>query len=123
VHDILSQVQEGKTKNIPTQLHRYQHAPAYFGVLQSVLEVSPDDILGGVGDDALADTAIEIEKIIEKRKIRDWVANRDIQKAMMNDVEDALYSLKEQHNVPLTTTEIDLILEQVLEVAKRRDRL
>jgi type I restriction enzyme, R subunit len=123
VHDILSQVQEGKTKNIPTQLHRYQHAPAYFGVLQSVLEVSPEDILSGVGDDALADTAIEIEKIIEKRKIRDWVANRDIQKAMMNDVEDALYSLKEQHNVPLTTTEIDLILEQVLEVAKRRDRL
>jgi hypothetical protein len=42
---------------------------------------------------------------------------------MMNDIEDVLYTLKEQQNVILTTTEIDLVLEQVLEVAKRRDRL
>ena len=50
-------------------------------------------------------------------------SNRDIQKAMMNDIEDALYTLKEQQNIALTTTEIDLVLEQVLEVARRRDRL
>jgi type I restriction enzyme, R subunit len=123
VHDILSQVQEGKTKNIPAQLHRYQHAPAYFGVLQSILEVSSDDLLNAIPEDVLADTAIEIEKIIERRKIRDWVSNRDIQKAMMNDIEDALYTLKDQQNIALTTTEIDLVLEQVLEVARRRDRL
>ncbi len=87
------------------------------------MEASPNDTLSATPDDALADTAIEIEKIIEKRKIRDWVSNRDIQKAMMNDIEDTLYAFKAQQNIPLTTTEIDLILEQVLEVARRRDRL
>jgi len=122
MRDILEQVQQGTARNIPARLHRYQHASAYFGVLQSVLETSSVG-LSAIPEDVLADMAIEIEKIIEKRKIRDWVANRDIQKAMMNDIEDYLYAIKVQYDLPLTGVEMDLILEQLLEVAKQRNRL
>jgi type I restriction enzyme R subunit len=122
VHDILEQVQQGRAKNIPARLHRYQHAPAYFGVLQSVLEASSDG-LSAIPEDILADMAIEIEKVIEQRKIRDWVANKDVHKAMMNDMEDYLYAIKAQHALSLTAVEMDLILEQVLEVAKQRNHL
>ena len=122
VRDILEQVQQGTARNIPARLHRYQHASAYFGVLQSVLEASSGG-LSAIPEDVLADMAIEIEKIIEKRKIRDWVANRDIQKAMMNDIEDYLYAIKAQYALSLTAVEMDLILEQILEVAKQRNHL
>jgi len=122
MRDILEQVQQGTARNIPARLHRYQHASPYFGVLQSVLEASSVG-LSAIPEDVLADMAIEIEKVIEKRKIRDWVANRDIHKAMMNDIEDYLYAIKVQYDLPLTGVEMDLILEQLLEVAKQRNRL
>ena len=123
MRDMLGQVQQGKIRNIPERLHRYKHASAYFGVLQSILEATSDDQTNIVSEDALADMAIEIENAIEKRKIRDWINNRDIQKAMMNDIEDYLYNLKAHHKLPLTGVDMDLLLEQVLEVAKQRDRL
>jgi len=123
MQDILGQVQQETTRDIPARLHRYQHAQAYFGVLRSILEISPGDLTNVISEDVQADMAIEIEAIIERRKIRDWVTNRDIQKAMMNDIEDYLYAIKAQYDLPLTEVEMDLVLEQVLEVAKQRDRL
>ncbi len=123
MHDILKQVQEGTARNIPERLHHYKHAQAYFGVLYSILDTIPGDRKEVISEDLLADMAIEIEKAIEKRKIRDWTRNRDIQKAMMNDIEDYLYAIKAQHSLPMTAVEMDLVLEQVLEVAKRRDQL
>ncbi len=123
MRDILDQVQQGTARNIPARLHRYQHAQAYFGVLQNVLETSPGGLANGIAEDVQADMAIEIEKLIEGRKIRDWVTNRDTQNAMMNDIEDYLYTIKTQYGLPLAEVELDLLLEQVLEVAKQRDRL
>jgi type I restriction enzyme R subunit len=123
MQDILGQVQQGIARDIPARLHRYQHAQAYFGVLRSILEISPGDLTNVISEDVLADMAIVIEKLIEGRKIRDWITNRDIQKVMMNDIEDYLYAIKAQYNLPLTEVEMDLVLEQVLEVAKQRDRL
>ncbi len=115
MRDILEQVQQGTARNIPARLHRYQHAQAYFGVLQNVLEASPGGLANGIAEDVLADMAIEIEKLIEGRKIRDWVTNRDSQNAMMNDIEDYLYTIKAQYGLPLAEVELDLLLEQVLE--------
>ena len=123
MRDILGQVQQGTARNIPARLHRYQHAQAYFGVLQGILEASSDGPTDGISEDILADMAIEIEKVIEGRKIRDWITNRDIQKVMMNDIEDYLYAIKAQYGLPLTEVEMDLVLERVLEVAKQRERL
>jgi hypothetical protein len=74
-------------------------------------------------EEVLADIALEMERLIEKRKIRDWITNRDIHKAMMTDIEDYLYTLEDQQGWALTSVEMDLLLEQLLEVAKRRDRM
>ena len=123
MRDILRQTQQGSDSMIPARLHHYQHAQAYFGVLQSILGSSLDGLVDVIPEELLADMAIEIEKVIEKRKIRDWINNRDIHKAMMNDIEDYLYTIKAQYGLPVTGVEMDLVLEQVLEVAKQRDRL
>jgi hypothetical protein len=103
MQDILGQVQQGIARDIPARLYRYQHAQAYFGVLRSILEMSPGDLTNLISENVQADMAIEIEEIIERRKIRDWVTNHDIQKAMMNDIEDYLYAIKAQYDLPLRT--------------------
>ena len=122
MRDILRQTQQGSDSMIPARLHHYQHAQAYFGVLQSILGSSLDGLIDVIPEELLADMAIEIEKVIEKRKIRDWINNRDIHKSIMNDIEDYLYTIKAQYGLSVTGVEMDLVLEQVLEVAKQRDR-
>jgi hypothetical protein len=42
---------------------------------------------------------------------------------MMNDIEDYLYAVKELHGIPLTASDLDLILDRVVQLARRRDRL
>jgi type I restriction enzyme, R subunit len=123
VREVLEQLQQGRTNIMPPILHRYQHAPAYFGILQTLLETNIDGLRTFVAAEVLAEMAIEMEKIIEARKIRDWVTNSDVQRAMMNAIEDYLYEMKAQQGLSLTSVELDLILAQVIEVAKQRDRL
>lgn len=122
-HEILEQVQQGTDTSIPTRLYHYQHARAFYGVLQGVLGASVGGLEDLAPEELLADMAIEIERLIEARKIRDWVGNPDIHKAMMNDIEDYLYQMKAKYNLSVSVVEMDLVLEQVLEVAKQRDRL
>jgi type I restriction enzyme R subunit len=116
---ILAQVQQGTDRAIPAKLQRYRDARAYYVVSRQELGIAESS---SVSDEDVADMAIDIERLIDERKIRDWVRNRDIQKAMMNDIEDYLYS----RTVPesrLSSTVLDRILDQVLEIAKQRDRL
>jgi type I restriction enzyme R subunit len=78
----------------------------------------------GMGaDDLSADMAIRLEEIIERHKIRDWVRNDDVKALMTNDIEDYLFSVKGRYELPLTLTEIDHILEQVIHIAIQRDHL
>src|SRR5450755_1836805 len=123
MRDMLKQAQQGSDRSTPARLHHRQHAPAYFGVLQTLLEPSLKSLAGVAPDELLTDMAIRIEKIIEQRKIRDWTTNRDIHKGMMNDIEDYLYPLQAHHHFSVASVEMDLLLEQLLEVAKQRDRL
>lgn len=118
---ILAQVQQGTDRTIPAKLQRYKDARAYYGVLQQELGVGADRP-SAVGDEQLADMAIAIEGLIEHRKIRDWVRNRDIHKAMMNDIEDYLYSIPALVPQLRSGTVLDQVLEQVLEIGKQRDR-
>lgn len=118
---ILAQVQQGTDRTTPTQLQRYHDAPAYYGVLQQELGTGADRP-AAVGDTELADMAIAIEQLIEARKIRDWTRNRDIQKAMMNDIEDYLYSVTELRSQLNDGAVLDRVLEQLVDIAKQRDQ-
>ena len=123
IQSILENVQQGTGNAIPERLHRYQHAQAYYGILQTLAGPASEKLETIEPETFLADMAIRIEELIEQHKIRDWVMNRDIHKDMMNDIEDYLYTIKDQYGLSLSSVEMDLLLEQVLEVAKQRDRL
>ncbi len=61
------------------------------------------------------------KKVLDARKIRDWTDNRDVENAMMNDLDDLMFAVKGRYDLPLTGEDIDEILEVIIRVAKRRE--
>lgn len=104
----------GRRADLPSQLNNYVDAPAYFGVLRETLE---DDRLP---EDYLAEIAIQVEVLIEQHKIRDWVNNPDVQNQMKNKIEDYLYEVEEKKGILLSNVELDEIIEQVIDIARKR---
>ncbi len=119
----VADMRTGQDETTLVQLRRYKHAPAYFGVIREPLSqyTPPND--GVSRDELLAEMAIKLEEIIERKKVRDWVNNLDVQNQMKLEMEDYLYSLKNLYQMPLTFGDIDLILDSVVEVARQRDQL
>jgi type I restriction enzyme R subunit len=123
MQDALAQIQQGSSSDVPAQLNRYQHARAYYGIIREAASTYRADSQAATSSDLLADAAIAIEQMIETHKIRDWTRNHDVQKAMMNALEDMLYERAAQLGLHLTSTEMDTLLEQLIEVARQRERL
>lgn len=114
---VLDRLRAGHDGGLPPQLNRYQHAPAYYGILRTSLNDN------NPGDDPVADLAIEIEAIIEAHKVTDWTTNLDVQKRIKQQLDDMLYDLESQYAVAFSAEESDMLIEHVLEVAKARDKL
>ena len=66
----------------------------------------------------LANAGIDLSNILQRLVIRDWKRNEDIQKQMKNDVEDYLLEKRKDFGVELSFTQLDLILDKVLMVAR-----
>jgi len=113
----LGEMRSGKTADLPSQLHRFQDAPAYFGVIKEPLATYHID------QNYAADIAIQLEALIEVRKVRDWVGNPDVENRIRDDIEDYLYELKAELDIPLSGADMDEIMDMVLDVARHRDRI
>ncbi len=111
------ELRSGKGSDIPEKLYRYQDASAFFGVIKEPLAAYT------ISENQLADIAIQLEALIEARKVRDWVGNLDVENRIRNDIEDYLYQLKHEADIPLTSTDMDEIMDTVIDVAGNRDRL
>ncbi|MCA9883445.1 MAG: type I restriction endonuclease subunit R, partial [Anaerolineae bacterium] len=114
---LLHQIRSGHTSGLPQKLTRYQHAPAYYGILQVALNEY------GLDADRLADFAIQSEKIIESYRITDWVSNLDVQNRIKRALDEMIYELEQQLGDPLPPEAVKMLIEQILEVAKARDKL
>jgi type I restriction enzyme R subunit len=123
MQDALAQIQQGSSSDVPAQLNRYQHARAYYGIIREAASTYRADSQAATSSDLLADAAIAIEQMIETHKIRDWTRNHDVHKAMMNALEDMLYERAAHLGLHLSGTEMDTLLEQLIEVARQRERL
>ena len=66
-----------------------------------------------------ADVAVEIEELIAKRKIRDWVQTEDVIKGMQNDIDDFLFELRDAQKMPMTTEDMDAIISRCLAIARK----
>jgi type I restriction enzyme R subunit len=113
----LAQLLSGRDSSQPEQLYAYRDAPAYYGVLREPLTSF------GVENERIAAVAIRQEEIIEAHKVTDWTTNLDVQKRIKRGLDDCLYELEQAVGKPFDLVQVDLMIDQVLEVAKARDGL
>lgn len=109
---------EGSFNGIPEQLQGNPEARAFYGIVKDVLtEAYPESNLTKVNEQ-LAQAGIDLSNIIQRLVIRDWTRNEDIQKQMKNDVEDYLLDHRKEFGVELSFTQLDIILDKVMGVAR-----
>lgn len=63
--------------------------------------------------------SLDLEGIIAKRKIRDWMHNEDVINKIQIDIDDYLYDIRNSGKVNLTTRDMDTIMERCISVARR----
>jgi len=112
--NIMESVVNRKDEDAPKKLKDRDVAKAFYGIAYEVVGKSDSD---GRLKDISADIGIGIDDIILKHKVIDWHLKQDIKNAMLNEMEDYLADHPE---LDLSYDDIDLIMERVLNVAKRR---
>jgi type I restriction enzyme, R subunit len=124
VTDAMNRVRNREDDVTPPELRRAKHAAAYFGLIRDTgshyyTETELDRLMS-----IASEMALKIEQIIDKHKIRDWVRNTDIQNRMKAEIEDYLFDeVQASHNVKIETAMLDEMLDNLIELARRRDAL
>ena len=112
--ELQQQETEGYRQDVPQSLRKLRDAPAYYGVLNETISD------GRLPEDTLADMAARVESLIESNKIRDWDNNPDILNKMRNAIEDYLYEIEDAQEIKFENVELDEIIEQVIDIARKR---
>ncbi|MAI62040.1 MAG: restriction endonuclease subunit R [Micavibrio sp. TMED27] len=118
VKNALDEMKKQGTSSLPVSLAGYEDAKAYYGVILDYLPLSSPT---KAKEDIAADIAIRVEELINTHKIRDWVHKIDIQNAMINSIEEYLFSMKGRYDLSFSLGELDQALEFLINTAKRRE--
>ena len=117
VINIMEAVLNRTGDNVPERLNGHEVAKAYYGIVKETIQPSDSE---ANRSEAYAKVALEVEKIIERNRIVNWVDNNDVQNRMRIEIEVMLFDWKEREGVDLTFDEIDQILDQTINVARVR---
>jgi type I restriction enzyme R subunit len=118
VRDISDKVVNRSGDDLPARLAHEEVAKAFFGEIREVFEKYTDG--GFDSSERSADAALAIDQIVLERRCVDWTHNADVQNRMKTDIEDYLFSLKDEHGIPLTLEDIDQILDHCIDIARVR---
>lgn len=105
-----------KMEEVPARLRNNDDAIAFFGILQPYLKTAEKQ------DSSIsAQAALDILAIIQRnRKVHYW-DDQDAQKKTIDEIDDYLYDhLKLALNMPLSTAEMDEIIEKCMKLAQHR---
>lgn len=109
---------EGSFSDVPGNLKGNPEARAFYGIVKEVLNKELTENTSDELDSKLAQAGIDLSEIIQRLVIRDWKRNDDVQKQMKNDIEDYLLDQRKDFGVELSFTQLDIILDEVLKVAR-----
>jgi type I restriction enzyme, R subunit len=108
----MEMARSGGANTVPAQLQTRPQARAFYNVFQDKLDSNIDN------STVLVLLSIGIEDIITKHKIRDWQHNQDIQKQMMNEIDDLVHDLKKVHNLFIPWGDLDELIAKILKIAE-----
>ncbi len=119
VSEIMNSIKNRTGDEIPEILKNRDIPKAYFGILKEILFNSK--IIEKSTEEYIAKAAVQIDKIINKNRVVNWVLNSDIQNKIKNEIEDYLFTLNGSLEREFSFEEIDLILDQCIHIAKVRN--
>lgn len=103
---------------VPEDVAHNENAKAYYGSIKDVFDRRKPN---GIEIKELAAKAgLNFDRIIENRRIVNWTDNNDVQNRMRQELEDYLFELKNESDLPLEFDDIDKILDETLDIAKVR---
>ena len=120
VRHLKEQVAQYTEEDLPEILRHADDAKAYYHVVREPFAKYGTD--GSISDDVAAEVGLKIQEIIDANAVRDWINNQDVQNQMKNDMDDYLFDLKADRNLTITGQDIDTMMDELLEVARRRSR-
>ena len=115
---IMNSVLNRSDDDIPLALVKHDVAKAYYGSIKEVLDNHIDNVKQL--ETPSAEAALDIEKIIEDRRIVNWIDNIDVQNRMRQDIEDYLFDFQHKCGIELSFDDIDRIMDECMEIAKVR---
>jgi type I restriction enzyme R subunit len=118
VTEIMNSVVNRVGDDLPSVLKNQDVAKAFYGVVNEVL--TRLSLSGNESKEIAARAALQIDEIIRRNKVVDWIANLDAQNAMRNEIDDYLYELREESGIELSLDDMDLIVENSIDIAKAR---
>ena len=111
-------VRNRDSDDFPDSIKKRENAKAYYGVINETLKqfsLEPER-----AKDIAAQTALDINDIIEESKVIDWKTNTDVQNAMKNQIDDRLFDMKNNEGINLSFDDMDLIIESSINIAMAR---
>lgn len=109
---------QGRVDDTPVMLNGKPEARALYGIVKSVLLTDSALVNDPEVNKQIAHAGLELTGIVQRMIIRDWKRNEDVQKQMKNELEDYLLQHRHSWGVEITYDQVDVILEEVLKVAK-----
>lgn len=117
--EVMNAVRDHSSDAFPGEIKHNENAKAFYGVADSVLtHLSLDDEKARKISVAIA---VKIDEIIGDLKVVDWKNNRDTQNEIRNEIDDYLYALRETEALDIDVDSMDKIIEESIEIAKKRN--
>src|SRR5690606_884114 len=119
VSEIKDAVVNRRSDDAPAQLAGNDNALALYGVIKPYVlsHVKAEEPAAPLA----ADSAVDIWSIIQRNKKVGFWDDLDAQRRTMNEIDDYLYDeVKDKKGVPLTTGEMDDIIDRTMQLARHR---
>lgn len=119
VKDIMSAVLSHTDSDIPASLQNADVAKAFYGITNEELQSKFSD--AETRKQISANTALEIDEIIQKLIKVNWQNEVDVPKKMIHQIGDYLIDeVRDKYNIEISFEEIDKLAESCVNVAKIR---
>jgi len=110
---------KGADDSVPASIQHKPFAVGFYRNIKPILEPLKLPKLIKF-DDLVSRIALEIEKCIRKYLVVQWETNIDVQNRMRQEMEDALFDLKDEFGIELSFEMMDGIMEKCLDIARAR---
>lgn len=112
---------EGRIVNdYPASIDNDSDAKSFYGATCKIIRKKTDIDIDDEMEEKLALLSINIKKTVSNNAKRDWRNSIIVIRKMKGELDDDIFDFIEEHNIDIDIDTIDLILDELIMVAKKR---